>query len=90
LSCIIDAKIHREAINLGETIKEENNASLHDRAKAMIFICHHLSEGLKVEYLNNKRSSCFVEKSKRKKWPLKVYHTSSNSLWLVALEVARF
>jgi hypothetical protein len=40
-----------EAMNLGETIKEENNASLQDRAKAIIFIHHHLYEGLKVEYL---------------------------------------
>jgi hypothetical protein len=31
-----------------------------------------------------------VKKSKGKKWPLKMYHTSSNLLWLVALEVARF
>jgi len=38
-------------MNLGETIKEENNASLQDRAKAIIFIHHHLYEGLKVEYL---------------------------------------
>jgi len=40
-----------EAMNLGETIKEKNNASLQDRAKAIIFIHHHLYEGLKVEYL---------------------------------------
>jgi hypothetical protein len=38
-------------MNLGETIKEENNASLQDRAKAIIFIHHHLYKGLKVEYL---------------------------------------
>jgi hypothetical protein len=67
LSCIFDTKIHLETINLGEIIKEENNASLHDRAKVMIFIRHHLCEGLKVEYLTIKRSSCSVKKSKGKK-----------------------
>jgi hypothetical protein len=41
-------------MNLGETIKEENNVSLQDHAKAMIFFCHHLYEGLKVEYLTIK------------------------------------
>ena len=44
LSWILDAKIHLEAMNLKETIKEENNMSLQDHAKAkvMIFIRHHL------------------------------------------------
>jgi hypothetical protein len=41
-------------MNLRETIKEENNASLQDRAKIMIFIHHLLHEGLKVEYLTIK------------------------------------
>jgi len=41
-------------MNLGETIKEENNASLQDHTKAMIFFCHHLYEGLKVQYLTIK------------------------------------
>jgi hypothetical protein len=31
-------------MNLGETIKEKNNASLQDCAKAMIFIHRHLNE----------------------------------------------
>nr|XP_028955008.1 uncharacterized protein LOC114823738 [Malus domestica] len=47
----MDAKIHLEAANLGETIKEDNSASSQDRAKAMIFICCHIDEGLKSEYL---------------------------------------
>ena len=50
LSWILGAKIHLEAMNLGETIKEKNSASLQDCAKVMIFICHHLHEGLKVKY----------------------------------------
>ena len=51
LSLIIDAEIHLEAMNLGETIKEENNTSLQDRAKAMIFIRQYLHKVLKVENL---------------------------------------
>jgi hypothetical protein len=51
LSWIFDTEIHLEAMNLRETIKEENNISLQDRAKTMIFICHNLYEGLKFEYL---------------------------------------
>jgi len=51
LSWILDTEIHLEAMNLRETIKEENNISLQDRAKIMIFICHHLYEGLELEYL---------------------------------------
>ena len=50
LSWILDAKIHLEAMNLGETIKEGNKTSL-QRATTMIFIRHHLHEGLKSEYL---------------------------------------
>ena len=42
------------AMNLGTTIKEGNQASLQDRAKALIFIRHHLHEGLKAEYLTVK------------------------------------
>ena len=53
-SWILDAEIHLEAMNLGEAIKEENNASLQDHAKAMIFIHHYLHEGLKVKYLTIK------------------------------------
>ena len=51
LTWVLDAKIHLEARNVGDTIKEGNNASYQDRANAMIFICHHLDEGLKREYL---------------------------------------
>ncbi|CAN6717808.1 unnamed protein product [Malus baccata var. baccata] len=51
LTWVMDAKIHLETANLGETIKKDNSASSQDRAKAMIFISHHLDEGLKSEYL---------------------------------------
>ncbi|XP_070677589.1 uncharacterized protein [Malus domestica] len=54
LTWAMDTKIHLEAGNLGETIKEENSAFSQDRAKAMIFIHCHLDEGLKSEYLTIK------------------------------------
>ena len=47
----MDAKIHLDAMNLGNTIKEGNIASQQDRAKSLIFIRHHIDEGLKSEYL---------------------------------------
>ena len=51
LSWILDARIHLDAMNLGETIKENNTTSQQDRAKAMIFIRRHIYEGLKSEYI---------------------------------------
>ena len=54
LSWILDAEIHLDASNLGETIKESNSASLQNRAKALIFLRHHLDESLKNEYLTVK------------------------------------
>ena len=42
-------------MNLGNTIQEKKNeASQQDCAKAMIFLRHHLDEGLKNEYLTIK------------------------------------
>ncbi|XP_070682539.1 uncharacterized protein [Malus domestica] len=51
LTWVLDTKIRLEAWNLGDTIREESSSSSQDRAKAMIFICRHLDEGLKSEYL---------------------------------------
>ena len=49
---VLDAKINYiHTMNLGNEIKEGNDASLQDRAKALIFFHHHIDEGLKVEYL---------------------------------------
>ena len=50
----LDAEIHLTANNLGETIKDENKASQQEKAKAMIFLRHHLHEDLKTEYLTVK------------------------------------
>ncbi|CAA7040493.1 unnamed protein product [Microthlaspi erraticum] len=54
LAWALDAEIHLSAKELGETIKEGNKAESKDKAKAMIFLRHHLHEGLKSEYLNVK------------------------------------
>ena len=54
LSWILDVEIHLDVMNLGTTIKEGNQESLQDRVKALIFLRHHLHEGLKNEYLTVK------------------------------------
>ncbi|KAL4610910.1 hypothetical protein ACB092_08G086500 [Castanea dentata] len=54
LSWILDVEIHLEAMALAETIKDDNEESPQNRAKAMIFIRHHLHEELKIEYLMEK------------------------------------
>ncbi|XP_021773969.1 uncharacterized protein LOC110737929 [Chenopodium quinoa] len=51
---VLHAEIHLDAKGLGETIKEPNKATSQDKAKAMIFLRHHLHEGLKNEYLTVK------------------------------------
>jgi hypothetical protein len=50
----LDAEIHLTVNNLGDTIKDENKTSPQEKAKTMIFICHHLHEDLKTEYLTVK------------------------------------
>ncbi|XP_040967810.1 uncharacterized protein [Gossypium hirsutum] len=54
LSWVLDAEIHLDAKGLGETIKEGNEESTQEKANAMIFLRHHLHEGLKTEYLTVK------------------------------------
>lgn len=54
LSWVLDAEIHLNANGLGDTIKAGNNASSQNKAKAMIFLRHHLHEALKTEYLTVK------------------------------------
>ncbi|XP_049356433.1 uncharacterized protein LOC125821054 [Solanum verrucosum] len=54
LPWVLDAEIHIDAKGLGATITNGNTASSQDKAKAMIFLRHHLDEGLKVEYLTVK------------------------------------
>jgi gag-polypeptide of LTR copia-type len=54
LSWTLDAEIHLTTNNLRDTIKDENKASPQEKAKAMIFLSHHLHEDLKTEYLTVK------------------------------------
>ena len=54
LSWVLDVEIHLDAMNLGNTIKERNDASMHDSTKALKFLRHHIDEGLKGEYLTVK------------------------------------
>ena len=56
LSWILDTEIHLDAMNLGATIKEGNQASLQDCAKALIFLRHHLYEGLKKKRAFDEKS----------------------------------
>ena len=54
LSWVLDVEIHLNVMNLRVTIKEGNQAFLQDRIKTLIFLRHHLHEGLKNEYLSVK------------------------------------
>ncbi|KAI9391288.1 hypothetical protein POPTR_007G065150v4, partial [Populus trichocarpa] len=54
LSWVLDAKIHMDAMCLGDTIKDGNEASSQNKANAMIFLCHHLHEELKFKWQNLK------------------------------------
>ncbi|XP_049360473.1 uncharacterized protein LOC125825182 [Solanum verrucosum] len=54
LSWVLDVEIHLDVKGLGTTITEGNAASSQDKAKTMIFLHHHLDEGLKAEYLTMK------------------------------------
>ncbi|XP_070054216.1 uncharacterized protein [Nicotiana tomentosiformis] len=51
MSWVLDAEIHLDAMGLGYVIKDKNKASIQDCAKALIFLRHHLDEGLQIEYL---------------------------------------
>ena len=54
LSWVLNVEIHMVAKGLDATITRENESSSQDKAKAMIFLHHHLEEGLKIEYLTVK------------------------------------
>ena len=51
LSRTLDAKIHLDATNLGDALKEGNQASLQECPITLIFVQHHLHEDLKSECL---------------------------------------
>lgn len=48
LSWILDVEIHLNDIGLSNTIKNNNDSTLQDRVKAMIFLRHHLHQVLKT------------------------------------------
>ncbi|XP_070043249.1 uncharacterized protein [Nicotiana tomentosiformis] len=54
MTWMLDAEIHLDAMGLGDAIKDKNKASTQECAKALIFLRHHLDEGLKIEYLTVK------------------------------------
>ncbi|XP_022861047.1 uncharacterized protein LOC111381493 [Olea europaea var. sylvestris] len=54
LSWVLDTDIHLVSKGLGN--KRRNKESLQDRAKELIFLRHHLHNGLKIEYLIEKDS----------------------------------
>ncbi|CAL8134543.1 unnamed protein product [Prunus armeniaca] len=51
LSWVLDAKIHLRANGLGKTIVDGSDALPEENAKAMIFLCRHIHEALKNEYV---------------------------------------
>ncbi|XP_075087902.1 uncharacterized protein LOC142169863 [Nicotiana tabacum] len=54
VSWVLDAEIHLAAKALENTIIQGNKISCQDKAKAMIFLRHHLDKELKTEYLTLK------------------------------------
>ncbi|GJV65459.1 hypothetical protein Tco_1476287 [Tanacetum coccineum] len=51
LSWVLDAEIYLVANGLGDTIQAGKETTVEQKAKAMIFLRHHLHENLKIEYL---------------------------------------
>ena len=47
-------EIHLNAMGLGKTIVEENDATEQEKAKFIMIIRHHIQEGLKNEYMTIK------------------------------------
>ncbi|GAV82648.1 hypothetical protein CFOL_v3_26099 [Cephalotus follicularis] len=51
LSWVLDVKLHLSAKKLRHAIEEENVATNEERTTALIFLRHHIDDGLKYEYL---------------------------------------
>ncbi|KAL6573884.1 hypothetical protein OROHE_001426 [Orobanche hederae] len=47
----LKAKLHVQSNKLDHTIKEESTVASEYKAKALIFLCHHIHDDLKAEYL---------------------------------------
>ena len=50
----MDVKIHLESMGLKKIIAKDNDATRQGYAKVMIFLRHHLDEGLKTKHLTIK------------------------------------
>ncbi|XP_070013839.1 uncharacterized protein [Nicotiana sylvestris] len=46
MTWVLDAEIHLDAMDFGDAIKDKTKASTQDCANALIFLCHHLDEGI--------------------------------------------
>ncbi|XP_070013533.1 uncharacterized protein [Nicotiana sylvestris] len=46
MTWVLDAEIHLDAMGLGDAIKDKTKASSQDCAKTLIFLRHHLDEGI--------------------------------------------
>ena len=66
LSWPLDVEIHVSTKSLTETIIEPNDCSAKEKAKAMIFIHHHIHEHLKMEYLTIKEPAILWKKLKER------------------------
>ncbi|GAV86966.1 hypothetical protein CFOL_v3_30392, partial [Cephalotus follicularis] len=51
LPWVFDVKLHLSAKKLKHIIEEENATSNEERVTALIFLRHHIDDGLKYEYL---------------------------------------
>ncbi|PIN18807.1 hypothetical protein CDL12_08517 [Handroanthus impetiginosus] len=86
LSWVLDAEIHLDTKGLGAAIIAENEISSQDKVKAMIFLRHHLHEGLKVEYLTvkdplelwNNLKECLTTRKQREliRKDISIFHAS--------------
>lgn len=66
LSWTLDAEMHLAAMGLADTIEQNNVTTTQDRAKAMIFLRHHLHDDLKNEYLTVKNPFILWENLKER------------------------
>jgi len=51
LQWALDTKICLRSKALGDCIVDDNNATEKEKYQAIVIICHHLTEGLKKQYL---------------------------------------
>ncbi|KAL7585266.1 hypothetical protein Lser_V15G42697 [Lactuca serriola] len=52
VSWMIDAKMHLESMGISNAIYEFNNFLAQDKVKAQVFLCKHIDEMLRFEYLD--------------------------------------